>query len=203
MILAQVWIASSDWRGNSESEVSLTMKETVVQMKHMSHVGSAQHTRVTGLAWVSHRMYRGITYLGSTRRRSSIDSAFVHPHCEPATFHIPIAKPYCGLCPRNDFWATHADEALQSHCAFPLICSPSATFASSFATASGLLFGAPFVSALSLAIGLPGSFVFDRLGLNGTGVDGRELRNYFTHRQRKHQERMRGMCSEEERNSRY
>ena len=172
-------------------------------MKHMSHVGSAQHTRSRRSGLVSHRMYRGNTYLGSTRRRSSIDSAFVHPHCEPATFPTLIAKPYCGLCPRKKFWATPADEALQSHCAFPLICSPSATFASNFATASGLLFGAPFVSALSLAMGLPGSFVFDRLGLNGTGVEGRELRNYFTHRQRILQERLRGMCLEGERNSRY
>jgi hypothetical protein len=60
-------------------------------------------------------------------------------------------------------------------------CSSCSTFASRLATASGALFGAPFVSAFSGLNGDDSRFcVFDLLGRNGTGVEGLDERNCIT-----------------------
>jgi len=99
----------------------------------------------------------------------------MHPY---ATYTSrPITSPPTSRSP------AHHDATFSFSLPAPLTacaCSPSWTCASSFATASGLFFGAPFTSFLSPDSGLPASrsSVFDLLGLNGTGVDGLELRNY-------------------------
>lgn len=69
----------------------------------------------------------------------------------------------------------------------PLTCcklSCCSTAASSFSTASGALCGAPFISCASLltpveppVLGTSRDCMSDRLDLEGTGVEGRELRN--------------------------
>lgn len=59
-------------------------------------------------------------------------------------------------------------------------CSSASDFASRLATAYGPLCGRPFISFASEVIGDPSMSafcVFDLLGLNGTGVEGRDDRN--------------------------